>query len=252
MITLKTLWSDFTRTRHFLIPDNENLPSGDFILRTLTGRQQQVDPKALEPFEISQEQAKAWLKDQFGQVLQSAKGVVMDALGRGLAKMQEFEPPQGQKSPSANERPKEPEPSPGLALLAALSGEPVERLRTDTESIERGIQKIVAELSGIFEDSVAPDNDSLDKAHQRIRTLRTVLKEHGLPVSARADFIPDRLREMVRSAEHRQDVKDTAAGLEALAQGIEQAAAMAAKHLGSLAQRLRDRQLESETNPKSE
>ena len=153
MATTKTLLSDQTRTRHFLIPDNENLPSGDFILRTLTGRQQNVDPEALEPYEISQEQAKAWLKDQFGQVLQSAKGAVMDALGRGLAKMQEFEPPQGEPSPSAKVKPTTPDPSSGLSLLSALSGEPVERLRTDTEALGRGIQKIVAELSGIFEDA---------------------------------------------------------------------------------------------------
>jgi len=241
------LWSDLSRSRHFLIPDDEKLPSGDFILRTLTGRQQQVDPKALEPFEISQEQAKAWLKGQLGQVLQSAKGAVMDALSRGLAKMQEFEPPQSEPSPSAKKKPAAPESFKGLALLSALSGEPVERLRTDTEALSHSIQKIVAELSGIFEDATASADGSLKNARQRVRTLRTILKEHGLPISARVDLIPDRLRAMVHSAEHRQDVDDTIAGLEALAQGFEQGAAMAAKHLRSLAQRLRERRTESDT-----
>lgn len=242
----KTLWSDISRMRHFLIPDNESLPPGDFVLRTLTGRQHEVDPKFLEPFEVSQEQAKAWLKGQLGQVLQSAKGAVMDALGRGLAKMQEFELPQSEPSPSAKVKPTPPDPSPGLSLLSALSGEPVERLRTDTEALGRSIQKIVAELSGIFEDATASADDSLKNARRRVRTMRTILKEHGLAVSARADFIPDRLRAMVRSAEHRPDVDDAIAGLEALAQGVEQGAAMAAKHLRSLAQRLRERHTESD------
>jgi hypothetical protein len=246
MNTTKTLWSDSARIRHFLVPDSETLPSGDFILRTLTGRQQEVDPEALAPFEVTREQAKAWLKDQFGQVLQTAKGAVMDALGRGLAAAPDVEPPPSEQSASAKASPMTPGQSPGLSLLSALSGEPIDSLRTDAESVGRGVQKIVAELGAIFEDATAPEDAGLENARQRISLLRTILQEHGLPVSAKAEDIPDRLREMVRSAEHRQDFEEAAAGLEVLARGVEQAAAMTAKHLRALAQRLRERRAESD------
>jgi hypothetical protein len=40
----------------------------------------EVEETALAPFEVSREQAKAWLKEQFWQILASAKGGIMDAL----------------------------------------------------------------------------------------------------------------------------------------------------------------------------
>ena len=49
-----TLWSDTARTRFFLIPDDEQLPPGDFDLRTITGGHLKVDAAALAEFEISE------------------------------------------------------------------------------------------------------------------------------------------------------------------------------------------------------
>jgi hypothetical protein len=70
------LWSNQDRTRFFLILDDQLLPSGDFLLRTLTGREQCVDEAALAPYEVSEEQAKEWLKGEFGKMLDSARGAV--------------------------------------------------------------------------------------------------------------------------------------------------------------------------------
>lgn len=76
----KTLWSDTRRSRFFLIPDDRELSRGNFELRTVTGRQRTADEANLEPFEVSQEEAKVWLKEQFSQMLTSAKTSIMDAL----------------------------------------------------------------------------------------------------------------------------------------------------------------------------
>ena len=40
----------------------------------------EVDETALAPFEVSRDEAKAKLKEQFGQMLATAKGGIMDAL----------------------------------------------------------------------------------------------------------------------------------------------------------------------------
>jgi hypothetical protein len=76
----QTLWSNPGRSRFFLIPDDRQLPGGDFVLRTIIGRQMEVEETALAPFEVSREQAKDRLKEQFGQMLTTAKGGIMDAL----------------------------------------------------------------------------------------------------------------------------------------------------------------------------
>ena len=76
----QTLWSDPERSRFFLIPSDRQLPPGDFNLRTITGRQMNVDPNALTSFEVTRDEAKTWLNSQFGQVLEEAKGKLTNYL----------------------------------------------------------------------------------------------------------------------------------------------------------------------------
>jgi hypothetical protein len=71
-----TLWSDAARNRFFLVPDEPQLPSGDFRIHTITGRHQNVDPAELSPYEISEAEAKKWLEHQLSGLLDSARGAV--------------------------------------------------------------------------------------------------------------------------------------------------------------------------------
>ncbi len=240
MPTTKTLWSDLSRTRHFLVPDGEKLSSGNFILRTPTGQQLEVDPDALASYEVTREQAKAWLKEQFGQVLAEAKGTVMNALRQGLTHPPDFQQRPQPHSPSATDPLDKPADSPILSLLSALSEEPVTSLGKDTESLLREIKKIAAELGGIFQDATATEEDGLDNARRRIRQLRTRLHEQGLPLSERMEEIPDWIRQQYQSAQQSGNAERTAASLINMADELEQAGAFAAQKLRALAQQLRE------------
>ena len=77
-----TLWSDAARTRFFLVADEDKLPLGGFILRTITGREQRVDPTAVAAFEVTEDQAKEWVKGEFGKILDNARGTVNRFLER--------------------------------------------------------------------------------------------------------------------------------------------------------------------------
>ena len=101
MYMTNTLWSDVTRARHFLIPDSVKAPSGDFVLRTVVGRQMEVDEKAVLQYEVSREEAEAWLKAQFGQLLDGAKESVKELwqrLRKTLLEPKEAEQPSAQNS----------------------------------------------------------------------------------------------------------------------------------------------------------
>ena len=76
----QTLWSNIERSRFFLIPNDHQIPDGDFLLRTITGRQMEVDPNALESFEVNRDEAKSWLNSQFGKVVEEAKGKLTNYL----------------------------------------------------------------------------------------------------------------------------------------------------------------------------
>jgi hypothetical protein len=82
MNTSSFLWSDTSRTRFFLIPDDRQLAPGDFRIRTITGRKLDVDPATLSPFELTEEQAKQWLESQFGTMLDSARNAVEGFVNR--------------------------------------------------------------------------------------------------------------------------------------------------------------------------
>lgn len=72
-MTNQTIWTTLDRRRYFLLPEDANLPGGALQLRTSTGRQIEVDEEATAPYEVSEEEAKAWLKAQLGEVLGEAK-----------------------------------------------------------------------------------------------------------------------------------------------------------------------------------
>jgi hypothetical protein len=95
-----TLWSDTARTRFFLIPDDEQLPAGDFDLRTITGRHLQVDAAALAQFEISEHEAKAWLKGEFGKMLDGARA----AADRFIERLRQGPPAAGEDEKPADDR----------------------------------------------------------------------------------------------------------------------------------------------------
>jgi hypothetical protein len=69
-----TLWSDVHRTRFFLIPDDQQLPSGDFVIHTITGRKLSLDAAGLTSFEITEIEARKWLESQLGNMLDGARG----------------------------------------------------------------------------------------------------------------------------------------------------------------------------------
>src|SRR6516225_2755413 len=77
-----TLWASYERSRFFLVSDDCPLSSGNFVLRTITGREQRVDPTAVAPFEVTEEEAKEWVKGEFGKILDNARGAVNRFLER--------------------------------------------------------------------------------------------------------------------------------------------------------------------------
>ena len=71
---------DSTRSRYFLIPNDQELSSGDFIILTLNGDEKKVDYNALNSLEIPESQAKAYLQAEMTQALDEAKNAFSNFL----------------------------------------------------------------------------------------------------------------------------------------------------------------------------
>ncbi|MEH2188571.1 MAG: hypothetical protein V7K64_20750 [Nostoc sp.] len=66
-------WIDSTRHRYFLIPKNQDIPSGDFIVFNLTGKKKTVSPTAITSFEITEVEARAFLEIELNQLIEEIK-----------------------------------------------------------------------------------------------------------------------------------------------------------------------------------
>ena len=256
----KTLWSDATRSHHFLIPDSDELPSGDFELRTVTGRQKHVDADIIAAYEITHDEAKAWLKGQFGQVVETAKESILDSIRSKMAQEPDLDAWFGKRSETFTSKPEsisasKPEAktdSPALSLFAELSGESFEQLQTDPQSVGRAIQTLFAQLGTMFTDATARDEARIAAARERTKNLRSIMQQHGLNVGEAMENFPDKLREAYRSAEREMDSDEVADRLESLADGLEEAAADAAKWLRGQAKDLRQQQNNEQVSEKAE
>ncbi|HVH12270.1 MAG TPA: hypothetical protein VM759_04420 [Longimicrobium sp.] len=62
------IWTTMDRDRHFILPDDAELAPGGLALRTATGRERTVDEAAVLPYEVTEEEARAWARAQLGEV----------------------------------------------------------------------------------------------------------------------------------------------------------------------------------------
>ena len=63
------LWITRDRRRYFLVPTEQAFEAGDTAIMDLHGTERMVSLASLAPYEITEEQARRWVKDQLGQTL---------------------------------------------------------------------------------------------------------------------------------------------------------------------------------------
>lgn len=69
-----TLYTTPDRTRYFLIPDDADVPEGALTIRSFVGRERpgrvrSADEAAAVAYEVSEDEARSWVKEELGDVL---------------------------------------------------------------------------------------------------------------------------------------------------------------------------------------
>ena len=59
-----SLWINANQNKYFLIPINEMIPNGDFLVSTILGEVKTVDINAISPFEITETEAQQYLETE--------------------------------------------------------------------------------------------------------------------------------------------------------------------------------------------
>ena len=203
-----SLWINSTRTRYFLIPNNQNLPPGNFTIQTLTGITKQVDVKALTPLEITVEQAKPYFQTELEQSIQQVKNAFSAFAGFAAAA-------KGQTT--SNTKPPQPSSNP----IATLLGMSPEELRDNPQAIKAGWNNLVDGFKDVLRGATSEDTTHLEIARTRMRQLREHLQTQGVEVNNSIEELPNKLRENYLVSEKEPNLQESAAKLKEATEKVE-------------------------------
>jgi hypothetical protein len=224
-----TLWSDPGRSRFFLVPKNEELTSGDYPVRTITGLKNEVDLDSLIRFEVSREQASDWLKSEFSTAIDEAKKGFMDTLVRNKS-----EPPEW--SVAAKRKKKEDTTASGTVAPepGANTNQADKQYNWDAwiDTLDR--------FGAIIERSIPTAIDSRTNQRDQAAELRSLLEGYDLDAKENPEIFFDYLQQWLSTQKNTDGLQENAVQLERLAEGIDNAASKISKRLRSMAEELRE------------
>lgn len=169
----KNIWADVKQTRFFLISDDQEISSGDFEIHTIDGKKKKVNLKAVESFEVTQQEAKAWLTS----CIDNVPGLTQLTVYIFLKEKQ-----------STDEQSSDVEAGPGVRLFSALTSETISSIQTEPKASVRGVQKLGRDLKDLFLDYISTDEKRQKAAHQKMEELKNTLQDHGINTSASEEF----------------------------------------------------------------
>jgi hypothetical protein len=171
----RTLWATVDQSRFVHVPDDARLPEGPLVVRSLTGREQRVEPVAIEVFEVPGDEAKAIIGEQLKAFFGKAKTVATAALA-------------------------------ALRTPAPSTGEPAAPPLT-----LEGLKEIARDLERAAKEAV----ETPEVAEARMAQISGALRKEGVgeDVAAAVEKLPERLREALASEELSAAVDDLSAQL---------------------------------------
>lgn len=169
-----TIWFDRYHVWYFLIPSDQTMPSGDVVIKTITGRVESVDPDFLEEYVVPREYAEAYLSGVVRDGLDDIKQGVMSFLSQARQKPQY----KGDTAWNTN-------------FLADIFGHSEEAVRTDPDVTKDILTNLFAEATTFLQNVKSDDEDQQTMARQQMSGFLDLLKAYDIKVSDEAYSIPD-------------------------------------------------------------
>lgn len=207
-----TLWTDEQKKHYYRLPAAKQLPPGNFVIRSLNGREQQtVDPLFLATYLLNEEEAKEAVQAEMGQLWEQARPVLNNFLGL-LA--QESQKRASQKVTPAVD------PSPNIVtdLLGATPAE----IQDDPELLKAKVGEWINSLQTFLHNATAVDTKSQEAARAQMRNLRALFEANGWSTTDEMEKVPDKLREHYNSPERQSNEARLANALRELAAQVVQ------------------------------
>lgn len=158
-----SIWTSLDRLRWFLVPDEPPFLDGSVEIADLSDARRLVDADWLRPFEVTEEQARRWAKDQLGETLDELKSAIDGKLAEVRAELEARD-----RAPVVESFPMT--PNAGAALLDFF----------------KALPRIVGQ-------GISGDDARVGQARETMADLQQQLKAAGIDVDDRLQEFPERL-----------------------------------------------------------
>lgn len=187
MTAARTLWRDEAGGRFYLLPSDVKPARGTLLLRSGATRTQSVRAAAVARYEVTRDEARAFLDARLGAFAAEGKRKVEDALaGLGIPVPGADSAPHpaapaavATDASTAGSADAQAEPGPGVRLFAALTGEAAETVGADRDALGRGLGTLLDGAADLLRrTSDGPEGEA--EARERLRALGETLRAHGI------------------------------------------------------------------------
>ncbi len=209
----RSLWRNSTQTQYFLIPDNQTLPIGDFILYSLKGDKKNVDSNAIASLEITESEAKTYLQAEMNQALEEAKNTFSNFIA--------FSTQSSQENPS-NFPPSSDQTQSAQNLISTFLGVTSEELQNNPEAAKTAFLNLYTRIKEFVGESTSKNSTEVDAVRSRLHSLRETLQTQGINISEELEELPEKLQEMFSSSNIEGYVKEIVTKLRELSNQIDQ------------------------------
>lgn len=211
------LWLDAHKSVYYLIPGDEQLPTGTFLLQTPAGETTHVDETAVSPYQITREQAAAFIEAQFRDGLTQTKTALSGLLA--LDQDPQPEPTTPISTPEVN-------PVSSVdshALAHDLLGFTPADLEQDPEQVKEKVDALFQGIKSFLQNVTSGDAADLDAARSQIQSLRGTLTRHGITTNDTMETLPDQINALFHDKPQNRE-EQFAADLQKLADRIRETA----------------------------
>jgi hypothetical protein len=170
-----SLWRSEDCKRWFLVPDTVAPPTGLVPIRSLFGESAVIDSVWLTAFEVTEDQARRWAKDQLGQTLEELKSGIDEKLADLRRQLDE------------------------------KNRTPVTEHTTVTPNAGPALFELLKKLPRVIGNSLSGDEKRVESAKTAMARLQRQLKEAGIDLDDRFTNFPDRLAELRKEPSSKPD-----------------------------------------------
>lgn len=170
--------------KYFLIPMNEILPDGNFLILTLLGEEKKVSINAITPFEITEIEAKQYLETEIKQGLENVEIPLVEIIESSFS----------QKPQIDNDE------EFIIDLISKITNISPQEIKNNPELAKLGLEKFMQQFKEILDNSLTDNSSQLQQSHQQIQPLQNVFIEHGIDMGDLLTKFPENLQKIRTSS----------------------------------------------------